>query len=717
MRTFLFTLSMRDCEPAGFFHWLGKSSFFAFIIVFFLQVYSLADLESSEFIGVLSEEGLLGSYSALGENSSHMSHGLSCESIPSVENDYFSEHLIYRDWTPELQSRVVNQFIKNLDKNKIYLLEGDVILMTKQIMNFVRSSPQSMRRECAGLEESFNLFVTRLNERFLAIEDYLQGPHFVNYETVEDMRFIGSLREERGYFKSTAEANFFMESLLRSQVFVYMKKSKVSLETAKSYIFHFYQRLKNSENKAASQINKYNLWVRYLKAFANGLDPHSKYLSFLEVRQHRNEWNRSSVGMGITLDYSDDGAFVEVASLLHGGAAIKVENIRLKDKFIAVRSRKGDWISLVGKNLLEVSHYLIGERGGLAHIKFMRENKNGREEFVVSMAYQQIEIKERRASMTYVEKGVDGKKKLVGLLRVFDFYSEELMVKDIERLIKEAQDKGVSGIILDLSNNRGGILKSAIALVGFFIPSGEVMYLWLGSGGGIKGYADNREEGGYYGPLVVLTNQRTASASEMAAGSLQDYNRAIVVGADRTFGKGSSQGDFSSPSGLVGDTLLVTTGLFYTSNGRVIQNHGVISDISFPILPDFMNKFEENLPHSIIPPKGISQVLNSTEGQVEGGEVPWKIVDGNTIASLREKSEKRFQGMGDLNHHWSHFIERESGEVERLIYFDGLVKKNNTSGDSSSLDEKKSEYLNRIDVQEAIKIMVDYVDYIGVTGS
>ena len=341
-----------------------------------------------------------------------------------------------------------------------------------------------------------------------------------------------------------------------------------------------------------------------------------------------------------------------------------------------------------------------GIEGSKVRIRVMREGVNGREEFVVPITRKRVEFKDR-AFMNYIGREVRGEKRIIGLLRLPSFYEKESLREDMVRLLTEAAEVGVSGIILDLSNNLGGSLSSSVVVAGAFIQSGVIMTVLSEAKEEIKRYVD-RDVGdySYYGPLVILTNQRTASASEIVSGTLRDYKRAVILGKGQTFGKGSAQVQFDF-EGRFSGVARVTYGLFFTPSGRALQHHGVSSDIYLPG-PDSSRKFEKNIRNSIPPPQDIEAFLSPSNYTGEGHV--WKSLDESTVTYLREKSRLRIEKSREFQPYEGELSGGGEGGEEGEDSWSWLL----SSGGAMSSGERE-EYLRREDVQEAINIMFDYV--------
>ena len=534
---------------------------------------------------------------------------LTCERIPEVELETFGQHLQHSGWVyhPELVFRTASQFIKQLDLEKIYLLEGDVETIEQHIRKFIFHRIAQRSDSCSPLEEAFNLFATRFQERFSVIKAYMAEASFER-EVIADTHLVPN-PDERVFLQSTEEADAFVKKWLQYEVAQYMRKFGVKDgDIAKTFVFQVkYEALKGQMEDILNFGKKSHLWGKYLKAFGLALDPHTQYTSPQEALDFQYNMQRSLTGIGVVLQYSADGRFIEVVELIEGGGAATLsDKIQPKDKFLAIEVGEGVWGSLTQQEISKAVTKIRGPEKTFAHLKMRRSGENGEEEYTVVIPRKKIKVKQNRASMDYVEREVGEQKVQIGILYLPDFYNSQDMKKDFKRLLGEAKAEGVSGVILNLSQNLGGDLEAAKIVVGSFIKQGMVVGLLAKPSLNRPpvGFYDKDGEGGYYGPLIVLVSERSVSASEVVAAALKDYGRALIVGEEQTFGKGTAKGVIPLGQGdLLGQlgAMQITNAFYFTPSGVTVQQQGVTSDVAFLSLSASLSKTERDLEGSILP--------------------------------------------------------------------------------------------------------------------
>ncbi|MGR5285800.1 carboxy terminal-processing peptidase [Vibrio maritimus] len=375
------------------------------------------------------------------------------------------------------------------------------------------------------------------------------------------------------------------------------------------------KRLTQSHNEDAFQI--------YMNAFAREVDPHTSYLSPRSAEQFQSEMNLSLEGIGAVLQLTDD--YTVIRSLVAGGPASKSKQLGEGDRIIGVGQDGEDIVDVIGWRLDDVVQLIKGPKGTKVKLQILPEGKDAKAS-VVEIVRDKIRLEDRAVKSEIIEK--DGKK--IGVLEVPSFYVG--LSKDTDKLITELKEKGVDGIIVDLRNNGGGALTEATALSGLFIESGPVVQV-RDSYGRVNVNSDTDGKISYQGPMTVLVNRYSASASEIFAAALQDYGRAIVLG-ENSFGKGTVQQHrslnhiydlFDKELGYVQYTIQK----FYRIDGGSTQNRGVVPDVAFPTAVD----------------------PAETGESVEDNALPWDSIDkakytqlqrnDEVIASLKAAHEKR----------------------------------------------------------------------------
>jgi carboxyl-terminal processing protease len=332
------------------------------------------------------------------------------------------------------------------------------------------------------------------------------------------------------------------------------------------------KRLTQSQSEDAFQV--------YMNAFAREVDPHTSYLSPRNAETFQSEMNLSLEGIGAVLQMTDD--YTVIRSLVVGGPASSSKSLNEGDRIIGVGQDGEDVVDVIGWRLDDVVSLIKGPKGTKVNLQILPAG-NDAKSHTVTIVRDKIRLEDRAVKSEVIEK--EGKK--IGVLEVPSFYVG--LAKDTDALITELNQQGVDGIIVDLRNNGGGALSEATALSGLFITRGPIVQV-RDSYGRVTVNADNGNSISYDGPLTVLVNRYSASASEIFAAAMQDYGRAIVVG-ENSFGKGTVQQHrslnhiydlFDNELGYVQYTIQK----FYRIDGGSTQNRGVVPDIAFPTAID-----------------------------------------------------------------------------------------------------------------------------------
>jgi len=352
----------------------------------------------------------------------------------------------------------------------------------------------------------------------------------------------------------------------------------------------------------------------FLSCLATAYDPHTEYMSQTEMDNFNIQMKHSLFGIGALLGIKDDVA--EIQGIILGGPADKQGELKLNDKVIAVAQGDSEWISTKKLRLQKIVDMIRGKQGSTVNLKVIAANDPSVTK-EISIMRDAVALKDKLATAELLESPAAlGKKMKVGWITLPSFYAdmEEGKVStttDVERLLRRLMKEGMDGLVLDLRGNGGGSLEEAIRMTGLFISSGPVVQ--------IKDWKDDitfrectNERPVYDGPMIVLTDKSSASASEILAAALQDYRRAIIIGDKSTFGKGTVQTiqqverfmPFFADKSRAG-ALKVTIQKFYRIAGGSTQLKGVVPDLQFPSLRDAMDFGESSqknaLPYDEIP--------------------------------------------------------------------------------------------------------------------
>ncbi|WP_194435028.1 carboxy terminal-processing peptidase [Vibrio fluminensis] len=480
-----------------------------------------------------------------------------------VASRFTRSHYKHFSLDDQFSQAIFNRYLEMLDFNKNIFTQADIDSFSKWA-NSIDDQLKSGDNQIAF--DIYNQSIKRRYERFDYALSLLDKE--MTFDTDESIELD---RSEAAWPKNEQE----LDELWRKRV----KYDALNLKlTGKSWdeIKDILGKRYNNALKRLTQTNNEDAFQLYMNAFSREVDPHTSYLSPRNADQFQQEMNLSLEGIGAVLQMTDD--YTVIRSLVAGGPAAKSKKLGEGDRIISVGQDDGEMIDVIGWRLDDVVQLIKGPKGTTVKLEILPEGNDAKSE-VISIVRDKVRLEDRAVKSEIIEQ--DGKK--IGVLEVPSFYVG--LSKDTDKLISELKQKKVDGIIVDLRNNGGGALTEATALSGLFITSGPVVQV-RDSYGRINVNADTDNEISYDGPLMVLVNRYSASASEIFAAAMQDYGRAVVVG-ENSFGKGTVQQHrslnhiydlFDKELGYVQYTIQK----FYRIDGGSTQNKGVVPDIAYP---------------------------------------------------------------------------------------------------------------------------------------
>ena len=565
---------------------------------------------------------------------------LTCSRLPMLMEKFLASHYAMKNMTGEIKSHAVDQMTKSLDPSKTLLYESDVERL-KPVLQGVFVSMQS--GDCTALQQVYDLLVARARENEAIVKKIL-GPDYRLDETVE----LNTNVNKRPYVKTTVEKQSLLKKVVQFQIENNLLTG-INLAEAKKQQIHRYE----LQTMRVVEHNPEKLITSLAEAFALALDPHTSYLSPENLEDLQIQMQLSLEGIGAVLN--NDNGFTVIVELIPGGGAERSGLLKPKDKIIAVTQEGGKPIDVIDMDLRDIIKMIRGKKGTLVTLTILRQTEHTNR-FDATIKRDKIEIKEQEAKIAYETRTVDDKQYHFGVIDLPSFYGDENEKKscyeDVKGLLAEARRRHVDGIVLDLSRNGGGLLKEAVRLSGLFLDKGGVVatkdsqerVTILANGSATSGTEGDKRKvvtfpaedprALYTGPLVVLTSRMSASASEIVAGALKDYRRAVIVGSDRTFGKGSVQELSPLPWELGG--MKVTKGLYFLPGGKSTQKMGVEADVRLPIMFMFEDVGETELDYPL-PVQAITPFL----GVPGNATPPWKTLGQPLLAELAARSKAR----------------------------------------------------------------------------
>lgn len=624
---------------------------------------------------------------------------LSCKHVPLIQKGFLDQHINYKKYSDKLEQRVFDQFIKRLDPSKLYFTQADIKTAEKLMKGNLK---RIQMVDCSPMMKVYTIYQERVAERLKFVKTFLDDKYV--FDKTVSLNLDASKRERA---KTAEEINDFHKKYLHFQISNYLA-TDLSLDKAKEKVIKNYERA----SKKIAGLSEEEKLSDYIDSFAHGLDPHSSYFSRDALENFEIQMKLSLEGIGATLRWED--GFTVVESLVEGGAAALSNQIQPKDKIIAVSQGPNKPMEdVIDMDLGDVVKKIRGAKGTPVHLTILRKTGDKTERFVAKLKRDKINLEDEAASITYQKRKVGTDEKLIGLINLPSFYSDgrrggRSSAKDLEKLLVEAQAKKVDGVVLDLSMNGGGSLDDAVKISGLFFKTGNVVK--QSSSNPMQPaivLADVNPEVNYDGPLVILTSRISASASEIVSGTLQDYKRAVVVGGDHTFGKGTVQSVVTLPS--VG-AIKVTVGMFFVPGGYSTQHRGVISDINFPSALETDDIGEKTYDYSL-PPQKLDSFISSSAFSTDG-KGKWTILDKKTIDTLKDASGKRVASNEEfkkIKDELDKAIKRgKIIELAEVMKEKEETKKEESEGPLTK-QQKQAKYEKRPEIVEAINVVADLI--------
>jgi carboxyl-terminal processing protease len=512
------------------------------------------------------------------------------EMIEQLENRHYAK-LEYDD---ALSSEHLDNYIDSLDGGKMFFLASDLKEFDKY--RTVMDDELEKGKLDAGFT-IFNRFQERLEARLEQLLDTLPKA-VASMDFTLDESFELDL-EGRDWARSQAELDDRWRRQLKNQV--------LSLKLAKKADDEIVPTLKKRYSNQLKRVRQYNsqdVFQIYANALTELYDPHTNYLSPRRSENFNINMSLSLEGIGAVLQLEDE--YTKVARLVAKGPADKAGELKPADRIVAVgQGEEGPMEDVVGWRLDEVVELIRGPKDSVVRLEVIpAKPKTTEEHKLITIVRNKVKLEEQSAQKKVLEIPSGDKQLKVGVIDIPAFYIDfdamrrgdeeyKSTTRDVKKLLDELQAEDVDGIVIDLRNNGGGSLQEANELTGLFIEYGPTVQIRHSSR---RVWRDGkRMRSPYYeGPLVVLINRLSASASEIFAGAVQDYQRGIVVG-DRSFGKGTVQTLIPLTEGQ----LKLTESKFYRISGDSTQHRGVVPDVTFPSLYDPEEIGESSLDHAL----------------------------------------------------------------------------------------------------------------------
>lgn len=477
-------------------------------------------------------------------------------------------------------NQVYDRYIEALDGQKLYFLKNDI----EQLEALRLTLDDSLKNgDLQPAYDIYNLYHRRLLERLVWAVQYVESE--VPNLDFSEQEYLTLDREEEPWATNETELNDVWRRRIKSSA---LSLTLTGMETEKVV-----DRLSKRYRNQLSQISKTNardVFQAYLGTVASTVDPHTSYFSPRDSENFNMSLRGSLQGIGAQLTSEDE--YTKVAELITGGPAEKQGELRAGDRIIGIaQGEDGEMQDVIGLRLDDVVDQIRGEEGTLVRLSVIpadATSEAGAKE--IAIVRDTVELADQFAKSEVIEVEAGGEMYRVGVINLPSFYFDfeaasaglenyRSSSRDVKAELEALKEQDVSAVVVDLRYNGGGSLNEANELVGLFIETGPTVQIrYSGQRNGfVRSYGDTNKEVAYDGPLAVLVNRASASASEIFAGAIQDYQRGIVLGG-QTFGKGTVQEIIPMNYGQV----KLTRSKFYRISGASTQHRGVLPDIAFP---------------------------------------------------------------------------------------------------------------------------------------
>jgi carboxyl-terminal processing protease len=483
----------------------------------------------------------------------------------------------------EASSRILDAYLDALDGNRQYFLAADI----DEFEAWRTNLDDAVKR--GQLEPVFEIYVRyleRSKDRMAYALRMLDEEH--DFSVDEEFMFD---RAKAPWAQSPAELDDLWRKRVKNDALGLLLTDKDWEETRKLLRGRYQQVLTR-----LGQVKSDDVFETFMNAFANTVDPHTSYYSPRNSEEYRIQMSLNYDGIGATLQVQDE--YVAIINVIEGGPAALDGTLKPKDRIVGVgQGEDGEIVDVVGWRLDEVVDLIRGPGGSTVRLQVLPGGAApGSPPSVVALVRDKVKLEAQAARSKRIEVPHGDEVRHVGIITVPSFYQDynarasgsreyTSTTADVRRLALELMEEGIDGLVLDLRNNGGGHLSEATAMTGLFLPGGPIVQL-RDTSGRVEVLEEQASGAIYDGPLAVLVNRFSASASEIFAAAIQDYGRGVVIG-QQTYGKGTVQNLYPLDRYAPGadprfGQLTLTIGKYYRVTGESTQHRGVIPDIVVP---------------------------------------------------------------------------------------------------------------------------------------
>lgn len=482
-----------------------------------------------------------------------------------------------------LSNKMYENYLNEIDRAKLYFLASDVQSFEKYRNQLDESLSNG---DLTAAYDMYNTFRKRYRERSAYIDKLLTKPSF---DFTVDESF-NTDREKTAWAKTPDELNEVWRKLIKNEAL----ELRISGKPDSSIVTLLKDRYKNRERNLG-RFRSEQVFQMYMNAFCEVLDPHTRYFSPADSDRFKQDMYQALEGIGAVL--REDGNYIKVVEVVPGGPAFKDKRLKKDDRIIGVaQGDEGKYEDIVGWYVDDAVKKIKGAKGTVVRLQVLAADALPSDPpKEIRLAREKVNLQTSRAKKEVVTITQNKHDYKIGIIQIPSFYRDfesagkrdkdfASTTRDVQKLLDSLKAENVEGVVIDLRNNGGGSLTEAISLTGLFISKGPVVQVREQTGE-TEVQSDLNPEVNYDGPLAVLTNRFSASASEIFAAAIQDYKRGIVLG-EQTYGKGTVQTMVDLNQWIKDPDKLgqinITVAKFYRINGSSTQRKGVSPDIEFP---------------------------------------------------------------------------------------------------------------------------------------
>ena len=636
--------------------------------------------------------------------------------VKGIVEQFVSMHYAQKPLDDEMSAKIFKLYLNRLDPAHYYFLAADV----NEYRQFeTRIDDMLLRGKVKLALEIFERFKVRLSERLAMMEEFLAE----DFDFSRDANWTLE-REDLPYPETTEEARKIWRTKIKFDLLT-LKLADTSIKDGKERLM---KRVRGMW-KDFSQYENDDVVSIFLNSMAAAYDPHSSYLAAQDLKNFDISIKLSLEGIGAVLRWED--GYTVVNSIVPGGAAARHGKLKADDRIIAVAQGEEAFESVIDMRLNNVVQLIRGKRGTKVGLQILRKTKKGFDTLKLVIVRDKIILKDGEARMQiFVHPSPEENKTAqetnrIGVIKLPSFYVDfndrrknpknyKSSSRDVKKHLKEFVRENVDGVILDLRSNGGGGLDEAINMAGLFIGHNPVVIVRQ-SGGRRVTVHRSRERAVYDGPLLIMLNRYSASASEILAGAMHDYQRAILAGDTTTFGKGTVQNIFQLPEGY--GALKVTIAQFYRVSGWSTQNRGVETSLVLPSLYNARDIGESTLDNAL-PWRSIDQVSYRVNGNLKKVLPKLKQLSENRIANseffqkVKEDVQEYLTTIKPLK--YTSILKMQEDDLRRKTQRDQELesaseKADEDNSDDTEIEEEKKEIQLDEYMKESLGILSDYI--------